>query len=268
MKQILRLFAFSFLIVSVACGEVGSTAETLQPTSSAPLLVVVFDPTIFEVGDKEKLQSIIDKTELLLDDENQSGGRTVLFAVNREMLHASPVLDTKVELDDSFEREANRELSLSRVQGELAGLMKSLWGEAHSGDELTKANSCIRTALQRAGQFRRAKSHHRPAHLLVLSDLLEVCSDGQHVNFESNVEVAEQWRQEPAPDLAGYDRVWLIQTGNRHQVSPEADRKLKRIWCDLLARSGLAADRYGLQQDFPDSFATPTIPASLCEVES
>ncbi|HEX2252463.1 MAG TPA: hypothetical protein VHQ65_04260 [Thermoanaerobaculia bacterium] len=217
------------------------SGERRGPATADPTnLVVIFDPTILEAADGERFEKILDDLETYLDAAFDHGGSLVVFEVDGDVLHAPPLFERDLQRKETFDRDSQLKKQVLQVSAELRQELLGSWERAHADPERQRLNSCLLTALHRADQYRQANSSGS-AEMLVFSDLLEACDDGgKMVNFELRLPQHEAWAKEEAPNLGNYDQVTVIQLPNRHWGTRDQNSKLRKLWEEMLGRSGTA----------------------------
>jgi hypothetical protein len=248
MKPFLLIAVLILLSSPIACMGAGADQTPAEADSALQplLLVIVFDPTVLEKEQEDNLTRMLEGLEEFTATGFREGGRMIIFEVDRDMIHAYPVLDRKIELVDTPNRYGLLKQQSTKLVDEMRQVMVSSWQRAHGDSEINRLNSCILSSLYRAGEYAELAVR---SHLLVFSDLLEACDDGgRTVNFEENLDAPVSWAQEEPPEIGAFDQVTVVQFPSRKLDSRADYQKARDIWSQVLDRAGLEKDQYTIQR--------------------
>lgn len=242
-----RVLLGLLLTLSLSAFSCGGGDEKLD---KAHRLVLVVDPTVLrEVDTAEFNRKLGDRLRSSLADLPEDTHLDLYFVGLGQTglpadYHASLPFDENESSDEGHRGRADS------VADTVAKLVQARW--AASNEQPNDPSSCILTALYRAEEMTKlgARRDEQVA-LVVVSDFLEACADTGY-NFERTIPDSIGALPVDA-DLSGADRVLMLRVQTTGAVALTDDRRLIRLWTDLLNRWHADTTALEFTPTFPDT---------------
>ncbi len=242
------------LSLVIFSSQVIQTHSDNQPTNQdiRNVVIILFDPTILNQGENEKLDIILDefKNFYSLIPENTL---VCSWIIKRKMFNESPTYRKEFFKDISYHGHKKHIDSLNKSSDFLIGIFKKFWEYSHTDSEINKPTSCLITSFYTAGKYlkHRYLSDKYRCYLLLISDMLEACNEWEKtINFEKNLE--EFHNLNPPIDLSTLVKVIFIKVSNSLINTPLKDYQLENIWRNLLHNQlKVKKESFICMSDFP-----------------
>lgn len=244
-----------FLALGALALLAGCSGGPEEPPAKPQVYVLVFDPTVFEPSEGEKLKAWMDRLSGYLEKRVPQRSRVAVFTVGRDMLQATPEVrefEPKVQYGGEKEHRAEVEAYL---QG-LVGSLEKAWATAHGEEWVKVPSSCILSSLDAVENY--LKGFERPNDyefsLVLLSDMVESCDDGASlISFDRGAAEIDKLKQvETDLSLSQLSRVIVVQLPSRVGRERSENRMIESSWkAFFVGKAGVPEDKLSYLRDFP-----------------
>ena len=252
------LTAVAVVWLTTACGVDGSNEAVWKH------LDLVLDPTVYNVDQRKRAETLVEELANRVRITENTVVAVWLLKQNMTVT-PGPAIEMTFELDRRELDDGNHRRRVeSWIKGSVKPVYLDAWTAAHA-DQKTPA-TCIVTALYAVVHHAAAKQA-RGRSILLVSDLVEVCSDWKGrppINFERQLEEGTL-TSEVSPltptaassiDLSSLERVVILDTGSAYVTTPVDVEMLHTIWSSALMRLRLRG-RPEFLRSIPPKLALP-----------
>jgi hypothetical protein len=238
------------LVLLPGCGG-QQTPRTVRPQ----VHVLVFDPTVFELGEREKLKDWLEKLQTYFEKRISQKSRVAVFIIANGMVQATPeVKEFEPRVEHGGEKKHRAE-----VEAYLRGLTASLeaaWETAHKEEQVKISTSCIVSSLDAVESYLDGFSGEKDYEfsLVLLSDMVESCDDGEGlISFERGSAEIDKLKQiEPDFALSRLSRVVVVQLPSRVGMARAENKRIESFWkAFLVEKAHVPENRLSYLRDFP-----------------
>lgn len=246
----------SLLVLLVFFSPISLTAQN-QTAAQGNVIFILFDPTILEGGDSNGLSVLMNELRNFYVKIPENTWVSVLI-VEPGMIHKSPIYDRFFEFRREFGGGNLHQNALEKSFDELWPKLRERWNTEQESQKSPKPTSCIFSALHAVQRHINAYSSskgHYDFYLLVISDMLESCSEwGSLINFERSVGELQKVDTEKITvniDLSKIKKAIFIQVPHRKIVTPLENTQLEDFWKKFLSKVKIRSDNLYYGSRFP-----------------
>jgi len=217
--------------------------------------VLVFDPTVFEPGEHEKLKEWLGSLRAYFHKRITQKSRVAVFIVGRGMVQATPEtreFKPKVKHGEEKKHQADVESYLQ----ELTERLEQAWKDAHEEEQVKIPTSCIVSSLEAVENYLEGfegKGDYEFS-LVLMSDMVESCDDGGNlVSFERGPAEIEKLQQVEADYLLSFlSKALVVQLPSRIGMARRENKMIESSWrAFLVEKAKVPENKLSYLRNFP-----------------
>ena len=237
-----------FLMLATGCAgcskPAGASAAIERPIS-VTRWVLVLDPTT------DKHQAIDEVVEALPSWVRANDELTVRFVQAQAVAKGEPIVK-RYHLDrtDKSWKETH-EKKVAKDAEEILKKFTELSTDFHAPENVHEPKSCIVTALAEASRYIAKASTTQPTRLVVVSDLLEVCSEWGNVNLERRFAQTDSLFAGTNPfRFPDVDQASFLRVSSRVVTTSWDQTKIEQLWLQAAGGMGIPRERIWFGETF------------------